>query len=97
MKAQQGKIPAALTALFLGGYVWAPAFAASPEQQPGAATPAQTGKTGDACASFDKDRDGHLSFSEWKARNKNVETFMLADANQDGRLDLTECARVLGG
>lgn len=97
MKALQVKIiPAALTALFLGSYAWVPAIAAPTEQQPGAAAPAPTSeKAGEACAKLDKDLDGYLSVAEWKAL-KNAKAFKSADANQDGKLDLMECAKALG-
>lgn len=101
MKALQSRIPAALTSLFLGSYAWAPAFAATSEQQPGeqpgAATPSQTEKIGDICARLDKDQDGYLSISEWKAVNMDEKAFEVADANQDGRLGLMECAKTMGG
>jgi hypothetical protein len=97
MKALQSKIPAALTALFLSSYAWAPAFAATPEQQPGAAMPSQTEKMGETCARLDKDQDGYLSISEWKALKLDAKAFKVADADQDGRLDLAECAKTVGG
>ncbi len=103
MKTLQHKIPAVLTALLLGSYAWAPVFAATPaspaapEQPPSAATPAQTEKIGGTCGKLDKDMDGYISAAEWKATKKDSKTFMAADVNQDGHLDLMECAKVLGG
>jgi len=96
MKTLQGKISATLTALFLGSYVWVPTFAATPEQQPGSASPAQTEKIGDTCTRLDKDQDSYISVSEWKGLKKDAKAFMSADANQDGQLDLIECAKALG-
>lgn len=102
MKVLQPQVSGLLAALLIGA--WMPAFAAAPEQpgakQPAAETPAQImqEKIGDVCARHDKDRDGFISASEWKEElKKDDKAFKSADANRDGRLDMKECDKGLGG
>lgn len=101
MKASQRKLPAILTALFIGSYACASAFAASPAsppspEQPAVAPPSQMEKMAGTCAKLDKDQDGTISATEWKAHKKDTKAFMAADVNQDGHLDSMECSKAMG-
>lgn len=109
MNVLPSKILSTLVAVLLGAYVMTPAGAATPERQPGAQQPATQqpaaesptklipGKTGDeVCARLDQSGDGYITAKDWKGANMDEKTFKSADANRDGRLDMKECAKVLG-
>ncbi len=53
-------------------------------------------KSQDICARYDKNKDGALTWKEFKGSKKSSSTFKSADANIDGRLDMKECANALG-
>jgi EF hand len=111
MKARQSKIVAALAALFIGAYAWAPAIAGSyesgqhkGEKQEGQTQKAQPKYEGASLkeipAEFkkaDKDGDGYLNVSEYKALGKDEQAFKKADANADGRVDPNEWSKLAGG
>ncbi len=80
--------------------------AESSAQPPQSGTPEQKGnspaqliqdKIQQACQRADKNHDGYISKSEYKALQKVAKIdFKKADSNHKGRLDMAACAKALG-
>ncbi len=73
-----------------------PETSAAPSQSPSQASEQiMPDKSQDICARYDKNKDGALTWKEFKGSKKSNDTFKSADANSDGRLDMKECASAL--
>jgi hypothetical protein len=77
----------------------APATAQAPSvQSPVGAAPAEKimpEKKLQACARLDKDRDGYVSMSEFKASGKPAKVFKGADVGHRGKLNMEQCNKAL--
>lgn len=78
----------------------APGAQAPSVQSPVGAAPAEIimpGKKPDACARLDKNQDGYISLSEFKASGKPIKLFKGADVGRRGKLNMEECNKALTG
>lgn len=77
----------------------APAAAQAPSvQSPVGAAPAEKimpEKKLEACARLDKNRDGYISMSEFKASGKPAKVFKGADVGHRGKLNMEQCNKAL--
>jgi hypothetical protein len=77
----------------------APAAPSSKTQSPTASEPANimSGKGSNVCARLDKNHDGYVNKTEFKASGKPAKLFRSTDVGHQGKLTIEQCNKALAG